>query len=69
MGLEHLHRNSIIHRDIKPYNIMFNDENQIKIIDFGLSKPSLESQHRGILCGTPGYIAPELINEDYEKHH
>ena len=65
-GVRHLHTKRIIHRDIKPENILLSgDCESIKIADFGLSKlfsqagPAVSVQTR---CGTPGYVAPEVIN-------
>ena len=60
-GLKYLHDNTIIHRDIKPENILFVD-NDPKICDFGLAKVMGEEQFATTVCGTPGYIAPELFN-------
>lgn len=60
-GLFCLHNVNIIHRDIKPYNIMIDDDNRIKICDFGMSKlhgepfPSPEAMQ----VGSPYYAAPE----------
>lgn len=59
-GLEILHNNSIIHRDIKPDNIMVTDDGQIKIIDFNASKEYKEEKKEDtIILGTTGYAAPE----------
>ena len=52
-GLRDLHRNNIIHRDIKPCNILICKGKKIKIADFGISR---------IVEGTPYYICPEIIN-------
>lgn len=60
LALEYLHSNKIIYRDMKPNNIMVDDNLHIKLIDFGLSKIMI-SEYAGTLCGTPAYIAPEVI--------
>jgi serine/threonine-protein kinase len=60
-GLSRLHEAKIIHRDIKPYNMLITDEDTIKISDFGLSKLRGES-FRGpsnLKVGSPYYAAPE----------
>jgi len=59
-GLAHAHENGILHRDIKPSNILIDDEAVPKIVDFGLAKP-MYSEHSGVVFGTPGYTAPEVI--------
>jgi serine/threonine-protein kinase len=60
-GLSKLHQVGIVHRDIKPYNILVTDQNQIKLTDFGLSKLRGESFKgaQNLIVGTPYYAAPE----------
>lgn len=59
--LEYLHSKNIVHRDLKPENIMMTSESNsgFKIIDFGLAYNSAEPQSHK--CGSPGYIAPEML--------
>lgn len=59
-GLEHAHENGIIHRDIKPSNILLTPKAEPKIGDFGLAR-LIESERPGLVMGTPGYTAPEVI--------
>ncbi|KAF7843438.1 putative LRR receptor-like serine/threonine-protein kinase [Senna tora] len=63
-GLEYLHNGCkppIIHRDIKPRNILLNEKMRGKIADFGLSKifPEGDTHVFTVIAGTPGYLAPE----------
>lgn len=61
-GIQHLHRNHVVHMDIKPENIMLRIKNasQIKIIDFGLSRIILPGSQVKEMVGTPEFVAPGL---------
>lgn len=60
-GLVHMHRRGVLHADMKPNNIVVNQQtNQAKVIDYGLAWVKGES--KGRLQGTPEYIAPETVN-------
>ena len=60
----------IIHRDIKPENILLTNNSKIKLTDFGWSNYiNFEGEQRSTLCGTPIYLAPEMIqNSGHDKH-
>mgnify|MGYP006304816939 FL=1 len=60
-GLDRLHATGIIHRDIKPYNILLTDDDQVKIIDLGLSRlrGEVTSLPDAFKIGTPYYSSPE----------
>ncbi len=61
-GIEYLHKQNYIHRDICPRNVMVGDGNRIKLIDFGLVVPNTPPfQAPGNRTGTANYMAPELI--------
>jgi len=62
-GLSAAHGQQIIHRDVKPGNIMVDVNGTVKLSDFGLARISLPSTMttEGMLVGTPAYIAPEQI--------
>ncbi|XP_012264966.1 serine/threonine-protein kinase polo [Athalia rosae] len=63
-GVSYLHKNKIIHRDLKLGNLFLDDELQVKIGDFGLAtKLEHDDERKKTLCGTPNYIAPEILNK------
>ncbi|GCC29451.1 hypothetical protein chiPu_0007893 [Chiloscyllium punctatum] len=62
-AVEHLHRHTIVHRDLKIENFLLDENNNIKIVDFGLSN-TLKNDSQELLntqCGSPAYAAPELL--------
>ena len=64
-GLEYLHQCGIAHRDFKPENILLTNNNQvIKIIDFGLSNIYKKGELLKTACGSPCYAPPEMIKEE-----
>jgi serine/threonine protein kinase len=68
-GIHYLHEKNIVHRDIKLENLLIGTENQIKIIDFGFSVRTTKDKTLAIFCGTPSYMAPELVaKKDYHGH-
>jgi serine/threonine protein kinase len=60
-GLEYLLSQNIIHRDLKPQNILVSDENILKICDFGFARYFTEDIMLGTICGSPLYMAPEIM--------
>ncbi|XP_020183565.1 uncharacterized protein [Aegilops tauschii subsp. strangulata] len=66
-GLHYLHQNRIIHLDLKPQNILLDDNMLPKIADFGLARCFNEKQSRAFttkIWGTVGYLAPEFSNRE-----
>ena len=69
-ALVYCHKRGICHRDIKPENILFeheNNEGEIKLIDFGLSRKYNEQEKMQTVLGTPYYVAPEVLQGSYDE--
>lgn len=63
-GVKYLHDARIIHRDLKLGNLFLNDMLHVKIGDFGLAtRIEYEGERKKTLCGTPNYIAPEILTK------
>jgi len=64
-GLAVAHREEVVHRDLKPGNVLIGEGDQLKIVDFGLAAAVVRVTNRltrsGLLVGTPAYMAPEQI--------
>ena len=60
-GLQHLINNNIIHRDLKPQNILLSDDDEIKLTDFGFARYYEIDTMVDTLCGSPLYMAPEIM--------
>ncbi|KAK1417168.1 hypothetical protein QVD17_26291 [Tagetes erecta] len=65
-AVDFCHSRGVYHRDLKPENLLLDDEGNLKVTDFGLSAFSDHLRHDGLLhttCGTPAYVAPEVIGK------
>lgn len=64
IAVQHLHNNRIIHRDLKLGNLLLTEDMVIKIADFGLATQlEFDGQRKRTICGTPNYIAPEILRD------
>ncbi|KAL2199300.1 kinase-like domain-containing protein [Corynascus similis CBS 632.67] len=69
-GIKYLHDRDMVHRDIKPENILLMDNNlTVKIGDFGLAKIVGEASFTTTLCGTPSYVAPEILANSKNRRY
>lgn len=60
-AVAHCHRTGVAHRDIKPDNILFDDENRLKLADLGSAEVFKEGEMMSGVVGTPHYVAPEVL--------
>mmetsp|Transcript_17384 Transcript_17384/g.43293 ORF Transcript_17384/g.43293 Transcript_17384/m.43293 type:complete len:459 (-) Transcript_17384:366-1742(-) len=64
LSLGHLHSRGIIYRDLKPENVLVGEDGHVYLTDFGLSKEVLRNKKTRSICGTPEYLAPEIVELD-----
>lgn len=68
VAIGYLHSKGIVHRDLKLENILVDQNGYLKVIDYGLAKMLKDNEVAATFCGTPEYLAPEMIsNEGHGK--
>ena len=68
LGLEYLHSKGIVYRDLKPENILMDEHGYLRLADFGMAKKLKDDEKAMSFCGTPEYLAPEVITmEGHDK--
>ncbi len=64
LGVRYMHSNGVVHRDIKLDNILIDEKEHCKLCDFGVSRFIQKDEKIYEKCGTPAYLAPEIIKEN-----
>lgn len=66
----HMHQHGIAHRDLKPENLLLSSVkgDEVKVADFGLSKDVSNATHMSTCCGSPSYVAPEVLQGGVYTH-
>ena len=65
VAIQHLHDMGYIYRDLKPENILIDAQGYLRLTDFGLAKKVKNGEKSNSFCGTPEYLAPEIIKGEY----
>lgn len=67
-ALEYVHFHKLLHRDVKPGNVMISIEGDVKLLDFGIAKDQTKGDltREGVLVGSPAYMAPEVLAGEEE---
>lgn len=64
LGLEYVHSQNVLYRDLKPENVFIDIDGHIRLADFGLSKIQSKNCLNETYCGSAEYMSPEMLNGD-----
>ncbi|GEJ58378.1 serine/threonine-protein kinase [Anaeromyxobacter diazotrophicus] len=70
-ALECVHEHALVHRDVKPSNVMLSRAGEVKLMDLGIAKDPLASEitRTGAVVGTPAYVSPEMLEGEQATEH
>jgi hypothetical protein len=68
-GLDYAHKRGVVHRDVKPANVILVNDGSVKLVDFGIARLENSTMTQtGLILGTPSYIAPEILKGGAVDH-